>query len=63
MLVAWQSFQSGETKLVQFQDATSTAWAGDTAMTGAWLRRIGEDQFNRVLRQLQAFGVPSSVGE
>ena len=38
-------FPIGETKLVQFQDATSTAWAGDTAMTGAWLRRIGEDQF------------------
>ena len=38
-------FPMGETKLVQFQDATSTAWAGDTAMTGAWLRRVGEDQF------------------
>ena len=38
-------FPIGQTKLVQFEDATSTAWAGDTAKTGAWLRRTGEDEF------------------
>jgi|TARA_B110000495_G_scaffold84852_1_gene72997 menaquinol-cytochrome c reductase iron-sulfur subunit len=40
-----EQFPMGETKLVQFQDASSTAWAGDTAKTGAWLRRTGESEF------------------
>ena len=40
-----EQFPIGETRLVQFQDSTSTAWAGATAKTGAWLRRTGEDEF------------------
>jgi nitrate reductase gamma subunit len=38
-------FQVGQTVEVSFSDATSLPWAGVTAKTAAWLRRVAEDQF------------------
>lgn len=38
-------YKVGETTLVQFRDSVSTSWSGDTARTGAWLRRTGESEF------------------
>ena len=38
-------FQIGQTVEVSFADATSLPWAGVTAKTAAWLRRVSEDQF------------------
>jgi nitrate reductase gamma subunit len=38
-------FQIGQTVEVSFSDATSLPWAGVTAKTAAWLRRVAEDQF------------------
>jgi len=39
------SFEIGRTVLVSFADAGSEPWAGVTAKTGAWLRRLGEREF------------------
>jgi len=38
-------FDIGDTVLVGFEDATSEVWAGVTAKTGAWLRRVGDTEF------------------
>jgi menaquinol-cytochrome c reductase iron-sulfur subunit len=38
-------FSVGSTVLVSFEDASPEAWAGVTARTGAWLRRVGDDEF------------------
>jgi len=38
-------FQIGQTVEVSFSDASSLPWAGVTAKTAAWLRRVAEDQF------------------
>jgi len=38
-------FDIGSTVLVGFEDATSEAWAGVTAKTGAWLRRVSDTEF------------------
>ncbi len=38
-------FELGKTVSVQFEDSSPKAWAGVTALTGAWLRRVSEDQF------------------
>lgn len=40
-----EKFKVGETTLVQFRDASSTPWSGDTALTGAWLRRTSDTEF------------------
>ncbi|MGI9474129.1 MAG: ubiquinol-cytochrome c reductase iron-sulfur subunit [Rubripirellula sp.] len=40
-----EQFKVGETKLVQFRDAVSTSWSGDTARTGAWVRRTSDEEF------------------
>jgi menaquinol-cytochrome c reductase iron-sulfur subunit len=38
-------FRIGETVNVKFVDTSPLPWAGVTANTGAWLRRISEDTF------------------
>lgn len=35
----------GETVKVRFEDPSPKEWSGVTAETGAWLRRISEDEF------------------
>lgn len=40
-----EQFEVGSTVLVNFEDATSVPWAGVTAKTGAWLRRVNETEF------------------
>src|SRR5215472_6338696 len=40
-----RTFKVGETVQVSFTDPSPLPWAGVTANTGAWLRRISEDQF------------------
>ena len=39
------SFKIGETVGVTFMDASPLPWAGVTAKTAAWLRRVSEDEF------------------
>jgi menaquinol-cytochrome c reductase iron-sulfur subunit len=38
-------FDVGSTVLVSFEDASSEAWAGVAARTGAWLRRLSDNEF------------------
>ena len=38
-------FKLNETTDVRFEDAAANQWAGVTAETGAWLRRVGESEF------------------
>lgn len=38
-------YKTGETVIVRFEDPSPEAWAGVTAETGAWLRRVGEEEF------------------
>jgi menaquinol-cytochrome c reductase iron-sulfur subunit len=38
-------FTIGSTVEVVFEDASPTEWAGVTAKTAAWLRRVGENEF------------------
>jgi menaquinol-cytochrome c reductase iron-sulfur subunit len=40
-----EQFRTGQTVAVTFEDASPLRWAGVTAHTAAWLRRVGEDQF------------------
>ena len=42
---AADSFVVGQTVSVQFEDASPLPWAGASARTGAWLRRVSEDEF------------------
>jgi len=39
------SFKMGQTVLVRFEDPAAETWAGVTATTAAWLRRVGENEF------------------
>ncbi|GAA4420976.1 MULTISPECIES: ubiquinol-cytochrome c reductase iron-sulfur subunit [Bremerella] len=38
-------YEIGKTVTVEFRDDVSVKWAGVTAMTGAWLRRVSEKDF------------------
>jgi menaquinol-cytochrome c reductase iron-sulfur subunit len=40
-----ESFKVGATVAVVFEDASPLEWAGVTAKTAAWLRRVGDDEF------------------
>ncbi len=40
-----ESFQIGETTAVQYEDASPLPWAGVTARSAAWLRRVDADTF------------------
>jgi menaquinol-cytochrome c reductase iron-sulfur subunit len=39
------SFKIGETTAVQYEDASPLPWAGVTARSAAWLRRVNADTF------------------
>lgn len=41
----FQNFQIGSTTLVSFEDPSPLPWAGVTAQTSAWLRRVAEEEF------------------
>lgn len=40
-----KDFAVGTTTSVHFQDSSPLPWAGVTALTAAWLRRVDEDKF------------------
>jgi len=40
-----ESFKIGETTAVQYEDASPLPWAGVTARSAAWLRRVNADTF------------------
>jgi len=40
-----EDFKVGETVSVVFEDASPLSWAGVTARTAAWLRRVDENKF------------------
>jgi menaquinol-cytochrome c reductase iron-sulfur subunit len=40
-----ESFKIGETRAVQYEDASPLPWAGVTARSAAWLRRVNADTF------------------
>ncbi|HTU43047.1 MAG TPA: Rieske (2Fe-2S) protein [Candidatus Aquilonibacter sp.] len=42
---AVDQFQKGQTVKVTFEDPSPMRWAGVTALTAAWLRRVDEDTF------------------
>ncbi len=39
------SFKMGETKVVAFEDSSPLPWAGVTARTAAYVRRVGQESF------------------
>ncbi|WP_199193191.1 ubiquinol-cytochrome c reductase iron-sulfur subunit [Blastopirellula marina] len=39
------SYEVGKTVSVEFQNASVRKWAGVTALTGAWLRRVSDEDF------------------
>ena len=55
-------FKVGSTVLVSYEDASPVAWAGLTATTGAWLRRIDEAQFIAFSINCRHLGCPVAVG-
>lgn len=55
-----QDFAIGETTLVYFENASPTPWAGLTAKTGAWLRRIDQNNFEAFALNCAHLGCPVS---
>ena len=51
-------FKVGETVLVSFRDTNARPWAGRTAKTGAWLRRVGETDFLAISLDCTHLGCP-----
>ena len=51
-------FEDGQTVEVKFEDASSVAWAGVTAQTGAWLRREPSGQFTAFAVNCTHLGCP-----
>jgi menaquinol-cytochrome c reductase iron-sulfur subunit len=52
------SFQIGTTVRVTFLDPSPLKWAGVTAKTAAWLRRLGEEQFVAFAMNCTHLGCP-----
>lgn len=44
-LGAVDSFREGETRAAQFSDPSSVPWAGQTAQTAVWVRRVSGEDF------------------
>jgi len=55
---AASQFQNGQTVEVKFEDASSVAWAGVTAQTGAWLRREPSGEFTAFAVNCTHLGCP-----
>jgi menaquinol-cytochrome c reductase iron-sulfur subunit len=53
-----RDFRIGETVNVKFVDTSPLPWAGVTANTGAWLRRISEDTFTAFAINCAHLGCP-----
>jgi len=53
-----KDFKVGETVNVTFMDASPLPWAGITAKTGAWLRRVSEDKFEAFAVNCAHLGCP-----
>jgi menaquinol-cytochrome c reductase iron-sulfur subunit len=51
-------FRIGETVNVKFVDTSPLPWAGVTANTGAWLRRVREDSFTAFAINCAHLGCP-----
>jgi menaquinol-cytochrome c reductase iron-sulfur subunit len=51
-------FKIGETVLVTFVDTSPLPWAGVTANTGAWLRRVSETKFRAFAINCAHLGCP-----
>jgi menaquinol-cytochrome c reductase iron-sulfur subunit len=52
------SFKIGKTVKVTFRDPSPLAWAGVTADTAAWLRRVSEDMFMAFALNCTHLGCP-----
>ena len=55
---AIHSFGVGDTVLVSFADSRSEPWAGVTAKTGAWLRRVSDGRFEAFAINCTHLGCP-----
>ncbi len=51
-------FTVGDTVLVSFTNPSATAWAGETAKTGAWVRRVGDTDFIAFVLNCSHLGCP-----
>lgn len=51
-------FAIGSTTAVTFEDPSPLAWAGVAAQTAAWLRRVGENQFEAFAVNCTHLGCP-----
>ncbi len=51
-------FEVGDTVLVSFENPAAMPWAGVTARTGAWLRRVGEKEFIAFVLNCSHLGCP-----
>jgi len=52
------SFQVGKTVKVNFRDPSPLAWAGVTAQTAAWLRRVSDTEFTAFALNCTHLGCP-----
>jgi quinol---cytochrome c reductase iron-sulfur subunit, bacillus type len=55
---AVSNFEIGKTVKVSFTDPSPMAWAGVTALTAAWLRRLDADQFEAFALNCAHLGCP-----
>ena len=51
-------FTVGDTVLVSFENPSARPWAGVTAKTGAWVRRVGESNFIAFVLNCSHLGCP-----
>ena len=55
---ALADFKVAETVLVSFDNSLSVAWAGKSGRTGAWLRRVDEQNFEAFTLNCSHLGCP-----
>lgn len=51
-------FAIGDTVLISFENPSAMSWAGVTAKTGAWLRRVGDANFIAFVINCSHLGCP-----
>ena len=56
-----ESFKIGETTAVQYEDASPLPWAGVTARSAAWLRRVNADTFIAFSINCTHLGCPGAL--
>jgi menaquinol-cytochrome c reductase iron-sulfur subunit len=52
------TFKIGETVAVEYEDPSSLPWAGQTALTALWLRRISDESFVAFALNCSHLGCP-----